>query len=261
MLGADALHVMALMPFTPNHILFTMFVAVTPTVDLRPTRGAIPPADAHYAPATLLCVENTHNRAGGRVFPCELLREVTAAARERGLRLHLDGARLFNAEVASGIPAAAWAEPFDTVSFCLSKGLGAPVGSLVCADRGTIRRVHRIRKQMGGGMRQAGILAAAGIYALEHHVERLADDHANARRLAEGLEKLGLRVDPTPETNIVLFRVPDAAAFLRETRARSVLVSAIDATCLRAVTHLDATREDVEEAVGRIEEGLRALRG
>jgi threonine aldolase len=163
--------------------------------------------------------------------------------------------------VASGVPAATWAEPFDTVAFCLSKGLGAPVGSLVCADRATIRRVHRIRKQLGGGMRQAGILAAAGIFALEHHVARLADDHANARRLAEGLEKLGLGVEPPPETNIVLFRVPDAAGFLRETRARSVLVSAIDATQLRAVTHLDVAREDVDEAVGRIEEGLRALRG
>jgi threonine aldolase len=229
--------------------------------DAADLRAAVTPPDAHYPPTTLVCVENTHNRAGGRVFPFELLRDVTGAAREGGLRLHLDGARLFNAEVASGVPAATWAEPFDTVAFCLSKGLGAPVGSLVCADRATIRRVHRIRKQLGGGMRQAGILAAAGIFALEHHVARLADDHANARRLAEGLEKLGLGVEPPPETNIVLFRVPDAAGFLRETRARSVLVSAIDATQLRAVTHLDVAREDVDEAVGRIEEGLRALRG
>jgi threonine aldolase len=216
--------------------------------DAADLRAAVTPPDAHYPPTTLVCVENTHNRAGGRVFPFELLRVVTGAAREGGLRLHLDGARLFNAEVASGVPAATWAEPFDTVAFCLSKGLGAPVGSLVCADRATIRRVHRIRKQLGGGMRQAGILAAAGIFA-------------NARRLAEGLEKLGLAVEPPPETNIVLFRVPDAAGFLRETRARSVLVSAIDATQLRAVTHLDVAREDVDEAVGRIEEGLRALRG
>jgi threonine aldolase len=114
---------------------------------------------------------------------------------------------------------------------------------------------------MGGGMRQAGILAAAGLYALEHHVARLADDHANARRLAEGLEKLGLVVEPAPETNIVLFRVPDADAFRREARARGVLVGAIDATRLRAVTHLDVGREGVEEALGRIEEALRALRG
>jgi threonine aldolase len=224
-------------------------------------RAAVTPPDAHYPPTTLVCVENTHNRAGGRVFPFELLREVTGAAREAGLRLHLDGARLFNAEVASGVPAAAWAEPFDTVSFCLSKGLGAPVGSLVCADGETIRRVHRVRKQMGGGMRQAGILAAAGIHALEHHVERLAEDHANARLLAEGLEKLGLVVDPPPETNIVLFRVPGAAGFLRETRRRGVLMGAIDADLLRAVTHLDVTRTDVEEALGRIEEALRALPG
>jgi threonine aldolase len=229
--------------------------------DAADLRAAVTPSDAHYPPTTLVCVENTHNRAGGRVFPFELLREVTAAARERGLRLHLDGARLFNAEAASGIPAADWAEPFDTVAFCLSKGLGAPVGSLVCADRETIRRVHRIRKQMGGGMRQAGILAAAGLYALEHHVARLADDHANARRLAAGLEKLGLVVEPAPETNIVLFRVPDADSFRREARARGVLVGGIDASRLRAVTHLDVGREGVEEALGRIEEALRALRG
>jgi threonine aldolase len=163
--------------------------------------------------------------------------------------------------VASGIPAATWAEPFDTVSFCLSKGLGAPVGSLVCADRETIRRVHRLRKQLGGGMRQAGILAAAGSFALEHHVERLAEDHENARRLAAGIEKLGLVVDPPPETNVILFRVPDAAGFLRETRRRGVLVNPIDAGCFRAVTHLDVSREDVDEALGRVEEGLRALRG
>jgi threonine aldolase len=228
--------------------------------DADDLRAAVTPPDAHYPPTTLVCVENTHNRAGGRVFPLELLREVAAAARECGLRLHLDGARLFNAEVASGVPAATWAEPFDTVGFCLSKGLGAPVGSLVCADGTTIRRVHRIRKQLGGGMRQAGILAAAGIFALERHVERLAEDHANARRLAGGLEKLGLVVDPPPETNIVLFRVPDPAAFLRETRRRDVLVGEMDATQLRAVTHLDVGRDDVEEALGRIEESVRALR-
>jgi threonine aldolase len=228
--------------------------------DTSDLRAAVTPPDAHYPPTTLVCVENTHNRAGGRVFPFELLREVTAAAREHGLRLHLDGARLFNAEVASGIPAATWAEPFDTVAFCLSKGLGAPVGSLVCADRATIRRVHRLRKQMGGGMRQAGILAAAGIFALEHHVGRLAEDHANARRLAAGLEKLDLVVDPPPETNVVLFRVPDAAGFLRETRGRGVRVNPIDAATFRAVTHLDVAREDVDDALGRIEEALRALR-
>ena len=124
---------------------------------------------------------------------------------ERGLRLHLDGARLWNAVVASGIAAARWAAGFDSVSFCLSKGLGAPVGSLVCGSPELIDRVHRIRKMLGGGMRQAGMLAAAGLYALEHHVERLADDHRNARRLADGLRALGLTVDPPPETNIVMF--------------------------------------------------------
>ena len=216
--------------------------------------AAVHPDEAHYAPTRVVAVENTHNRAGGRVFPLERVEDVARAARRHGLYLHLDGARLWNAVVASGVPAARWAEPFDTATFCLSKGLGAPVGSLVCGSRERIRRVHRARKLLGGGMRQAGILAAAGLHALEHHVARLADDHANARRLAEGLERLGFRVDPPPETNLVRFAVRDAAAFLRETRARELLVNPVAPGWFRAVTHLDASAEDVAEALGRIEE-------
>jgi threonine aldolase len=218
--------------------------------------AAITPDDAHFAPTRLVCVENTHNRGGGRVFPLKLLREVAAAARQHGLRLHLDGARLFNAEVASGVPAASWAEPFDTVSFCLSKGLGAPVGSLVCGDLATLRRIHRLRKMLGGGMRQAGVLAAAGLFALEHHVERLAEDHANASRLATGLEKLGLEVDPRPETNLVFFRVSDPLGFLRATRARGVLIDPVEEGRFRAVTHLDVSTRDVDEALALIAETL-----
>jgi threonine aldolase len=214
--------------------------------------AAIAPDDAHFAPTRLLCLENTHNTAGGRVVPFDVLEEVTDAAREHDLRLHLDGARLFNAEVKSGIPAARWAEPFDTVSFCLSKGLGAPVGSLVCGDVETIRRVHRVRKMLGGGMRQAGVLAAAGSFALEHHVKRLAEDHANALRLAEGLEKLGLPVRPRPETNLVLFQVEDTRAFLHETRAREVLVNPTDEGRFRAVTHLGVSTSDIDDALERI---------
>jgi threonine aldolase len=198
-------------------------------------------------------VENTHNSAGGRVFPFEQLQRVALAARDRGLRLHLDGARLFNAEAATGIAAALWAEPFDTVSFCLSKGLGAPVGSLVCAAADTIERVHRIRKMLGGGMRQAGILAAAGLYALEHNVARLADDHANARRLAAGLQNLGLAVEPAPETNIVVFRVPDTRRFQQMTRERQLLINPVAEGRFRAVTHLDVSSADVDEALARIE--------
>jgi threonine aldolase len=229
--------------------------------DADDVRAALPPDDDHFAPVRLVAIENTHNNAGGRVFPLEQARAVAAVARERGLRLHLDGARIFNAEVASGVPAAAFAEPFDTVAFCLSKGLGAPVGSLVCGSAETIWRVHRVRKMLGGGMRQAGLLAAAGIHALEHHVERLAEDHRNAARLARGLEELGLPVDPKPETNMVLFRVEDTLGFLRETRAREVLVNPLAPGRFRAVTHLDVSAADVDEALGRIGEACRALRG
>jgi len=219
--------------------------------------AALPVAEnAHIAPVSLLAFENTHNAAGGRIFPFERLRAVAEAAKERGLRLHLDGARLFNAVVATGIPAARWAEPFDTVSFCLSKGLGAPVGSLVCASAALLHRVHRLRKMYGGGMRQAGILAAAGIYALEHHIDRLADDHRNASRLAAGLTELGLQVHPAPETNMVMFQVPEPAGFHRSIQRRQLLINPIDARRFRAVVHLDVADEDIDDALERIRETL-----
>src|SRR5262249_6648100 len=186
--------------------------------------------------------------------------EIVATVKERGLKLHFDGARLFNAEIATGIPAARWAEPFDTVSFCLSKGLGAPVGSLVCGSAEVIDRVHRFRKMLGGGMRQAGIVAAAGLWALEHHVARLAEDHANARRLAAGLAALGLEVDPPPESNMVLFRQRRTAAFLRATRARGVLVNAVAEGRYRAVTHLDVAAGAIDEALRRFALALDDLR-
>lgn len=229
--------------------------------DAVDVRAGVHPGDHHYAPTTLVALENTHNAAGGRVFPLEQIRRIAEAAHEHGLRLHLDGARLWNAVVATGVPAATWAAPFDSVSFCLSKGLGAPVGSLVCGSEELVDRVHRFRKMLGGGMRQAGILAAAGIHALEHHVERLAEDHANARRLAEGLGALGLGVDPAPETNIVFFGVEDTLGFLRATRAREVLVNPVAEGRFRAVTHLDVTAADIEEALVRIAEALRELGG
>ncbi len=221
-------------------------------------RAAVRPGDAHYARTSAVSVENTHNRAGGRIFPLEQVRDVARAARERGLHLHLDGARLFNAVVATGTDAAVWAEPFDTVTFCLSKGLGAPVGSVICTSAELAREVHRSRKMLGGGMRQAGILAAAGLHALEHHVERLALDHANARRLAAGLEKLGLRVDPPPETNMVMFEVKDTLEFLAALRERSLLINPVAEGWFRAVTHLDVSEADVDEALGRIEEVTRS---
>ena len=223
-------------------------------------RAALPSEDSHVAPTRVLAFENTHNFAGGRVFPLDTLRDACAAARELGLGLHLDGARLFNAVVATGVPAQMWAEPFDTVSFCLSKGLGAPVGSLVCGSRARIREVHRARKLLGGGMRQAGILAAAGLHALDHHIERLALDHANAKRFADGLGALGITVRPAPETNMVMFEVDDAAAFARGLRERALRINAIGPGRFRAVTHLDVTAADIDEALARIEELVREMR-
>ena len=219
--------------------------------------AAIAPRDDHYAPTRLVCVENTHNRSGGRVFPFERIRAIAETTRARGLRLHLDGARIFNAEAATGIPVADWAAPFDSVSFCLSKGLGAPVGSLLAGSGAFVERARRFRKMFGGGMRQVGILAAAGIHALEHHTKRLEEDHANARRLASGIAELsGAELVREPETNIVLFRVSDAAGFLRRARERELLFGAIDAQTIRAVTHLDVSASDVASALERMEEAL-----
>jgi threonine aldolase len=216
-------------------------------------RAAVTPDESHYAPTRVVSLENTHNRGGGRVFPLAQQKDVVAAAREQGLALHLDGARLFNTVVATGTPAPTWVEPFDTVTFCLSKGLGAPVGSIVCGSREIIRSVHRARKLLGGGMRQAGILAAAGLYALEHNIDRLAEDHANARRLAEGLSQLGFRVESPPETNMVMFNVEDTRAFSRALRDEGVLINPMDVGRFRAVTHLDVSPNDIDTALGCIE--------
>jgi threonine aldolase len=207
---------------------------------------AVHPDNHHYAPTTLCSVENTHNRSGGRCFSLSACEDIAAIARKHGLRLHLDGARLLNAAVALGRSARALAAPFDSVSLCLSKGLGAPVGSLVAGSKDFVHRAHRRRKMMGGGMRQAGILAAAGLWALEHHVERLVEDHHNARRFAEGiLGAPGIDVElATVETNIVIWElkgdVPfDAAEYVARARAQGLLLNSISARRLRAVTHLD----------------------
>ncbi len=218
--------------------------------------AALPPQDDHYAPVTTIAVENTHNGSGGRVFPFEDVRAIAAAGAERGLRLHMDGARLFNAVVASGVAAARWVEGFDSVSFCLSKGLGAPAGSLVCGSHAFIERVHRVRKMLGGGMRQAGILAAAGLYALEHNVDRLADDHRNAARLAEGLRALGIDVDQ-PETNMVRFRAKNVGRLWGALLERDVLINPVDQHTFRAVTHLDVSADDIDDALARIGEAVR----
>jgi threonine aldolase len=205
--------------------------------------------------AAVLALENTHNSSGGRCWPLDELAMLTAAARERGLRTHLDGARILNAAVATGVPAAEIGGLFDTVTICLSKGLGCPLGALLAGSAETMERAWREKHLFGGAMRQAGIVAAAGVYALDHHVERLADDHARARRLAEGWEAVGIPVDlDQVETNFVQLDVAalglgrdEALARLRE--AGVGLSSTIHPTVVRAVTHFDVDDESIDRAI------------
>ncbi len=220
--------------------------------DVSELEALLPPDDPHYSPVTLVALENSHNAAGGRVLEEDFVTGTAALARERGLALHLDGARIWNAAAASGRPVSELAAPFDSVSVCLSKGLGAPVGSVVgLADEERLPDLRRIRKMLGGGMRQAGILAAAGLHALEHHRERLGDDHAAARRLADALRERGCAV-PEPDTNIVMFEPSDPGGFQRVAAERGLLFGRFDRARLRAVTHLDVGPDDLEEALARI---------
>jgi threonine aldolase len=207
--------------------------------------------DEHIARLSLVCVENTHNRSGGRVIPLAHVQTVAAAARSIGARVHLDGARLWNAAVASGVPIATWAGLVDTVTMCFSKGLGAPIGSMLAGPADVIHEARRARKRWGGAMRQVGILAAAALYALDHHVERLAEDHARARRLAARLRGPGRHV-PEPETNIVAIELNDPAlerdAVLAELERRGVAMIDFGADRIRAVTHLDVDDAQVDRA-------------
>jgi threonine aldolase len=211
-------------------------------------RAAVRPENVHFPRPKLLCLENTHNTAGGKVFPLEDFAAVAAEARELGLKVHLDGARLFNAQAATGIPAREWCEHADTVSVCSSKGLGAPVGSLLAGDGETIREARRARKAFGGGMRQAGVIAAGSLYAFEHHTERLAEDHERAEKLADGLREAGYKVDP-PETNIVLVEVEKPEAFLQALAREGVLATPGKAGFVRLCTHLDVGDEEIEAAI------------
>jgi threonine aldolase len=201
---------------------------------------------------TLLCIENTHNHGGGSVCPAQLTSDLAGIAHDAGLAVHMDGARVFNASVASGVDLADIAAPVDTLSFCLSKGLGAPVGSLLCGPSTLIDRARRFRHMLGGGWRQAGMLAAAGLYALDHHVARLADDHRRARRLAEAVSQAGrVRILAPVETNIVLLAPIDDSpdAFAARLASRGVRVSPVGPDALRAVLHLDVGDEDLEIAI------------
>ena len=216
--------------------------------------AAIRPPEYHNPPTTLVSLENTHNRGGGTIYPIDTIAAIRKVVEPRGIAMHLDGARLFNAVVATGVSAADYARYFETVSFCLSKGLGAPIGSLICADAARITKLRRLRKMFGGGMRQAGIVAAAGLYALDHNIERLAEDHRHAKQIAEALVGLpGVRISPEHvETNIVVLDIAGtgrrAEDVLARLRAESLLLVAFGRTTLRAVTHLDVSADQIEEA-------------
>ena len=224
---------------------------------------AVRPRDDPHQPITAaVTFENTHNRHGGVVWPLEALRAASEAAHAQGLRVHLDGARIFNAAVALGIEASDIASTADTVTFCLSKGLACPVGSIFCGSKEDVEEAKRWRKRLGGGMRQVGVLAAAGLIALDKMVDRLAEDHANARTLAEGLAELpGVRCDlPRVQTNLVYFDVESmpAAAFLDECARRGVVSEPTGAHTIRFVTHYGIDAEDIQTALKVCEEVLTA---
>ncbi|MBM4134939.1 MAG: low-specificity L-threonine aldolase [Nitrospira sp.] len=219
--------------------------------------AAIRPSDPYNPQTRLICLENTHNSGGGSVYPLPTIQRIRALAVARGIPMHLDGARLFNAVVASGVPAADYARHFETVSFCLSKGLGAPVGSIIASDAGTVAKLRPLRRMYGGGMRQAGILAAAGFYALEHNIARLKEDHEHAQALAGQLRKIpSVSLDVAGvETNIVLFEVNDpsrsSSDILGTLKQAGLLINSVGGMSFRAVTHLNVSAQAIEEA-GRI---------
>jgi threonine aldolase len=227
-------------------------------------RTAIRPTDSHYPQSALIVVENTHNRGGGSIWPIEPIAEIKRIADEFGLRMHLDGARLLNACVATGHSPPDYTKYFDTVSICFSKGLGAPIGSAVAGRAETIKRVHRFRKMFGGGMRQVGIIAAGALYALEHNITRLAEDHANAKYLAEALTEMpGISIDPrSVETNILYFDVHQATGTAKSLcdalREQGVWMHPVAPQRVRAVTHLDVSRADIERAVAIIRQVLKS---
>lgn len=213
-----------------------------------------PPEDRYQPRSRLLSVEQTTNLRGGRIWPLDTMLDVLAVARENGLRTHLDGARLLNAVVATGVPADAYAAGFDTAWLDFSKGLGAPIGACLAGSAELVHEARRYKQMWGGAMRQAGIVAAAALYALDHHVERLAEDHANARALAEGLAEIpGVRVDPsTVETNIVFVESDDAPELHARLREEGVEMGLFGAHRIRAVCHLDVDRAAVERAVAAV---------
>lgn len=237
--------------------------------DVEDLEAAVRPTGIHAPNSRMIVIENTQNRGGGSVWDLARVQRIARRAKEHGLRRHMDGARLWNASIASGTSMRDYAAEFDTISCCFSKGLGAPVGSAVAGDEATIKRVARFRKMFGGAMRQSGILAAAAIYAMDHHVQRLAEDHANARRLAEGLANIkGLSLDAEQaaygiESNIVFFdlapTLPFTAADLcAKLKAAGVLMLPPGPRRIRAVTHLDVSHEMIDHALKAVSDAVRA---
>jgi threonine aldolase len=241
------------------------------TIGLPGTQGRFSPdqvvaeirdrTSVHVAPTRIVAVEDTHNSSGGRVWPLDELDAIVATCREHDLVVHLDGARLVNAAIATGVDAARLAGPFDTVTLCFSKALGCPLGALIAGSSELMARARRGKHYFGGAMRQAGIVAAAALYALDHHVDRIADDHARARRLGEGLAEAGVSVDlEQVETNFVQIDVgPDRPGAIERMRGQGVLVSTtVHPTVVRAVTHRDISDEDVETAIEAIPAAIRS---
>jgi len=225
------------------------------TFDAATLQAALPTEGDGYEPRPrVVLIEQTTNIAGGHVWPLEQVRGVLEVAGARGMRTHLDGARLMNAVVASGVPAADWCHGFDTAWIDFTKGLGAPIGAVLAGSRELIDEAWRYKRMIGGAMRQAGIVAAGALYALDHHVDRLSQDHANARQLALGLVDLdAITIDPKAvETNIVIFDVPNAATFLQRIAEHDVAMSQIGPTTIRAVTHLDISADDIDLALSAV---------
>ncbi len=220
-------------------------------MELNDIKNNIRPDWYHFPKTTLICIENTHNRAGGTIYPVDKIKETTHLAKERNIKAHLDGARIFNAAVETGISVKEYASYFDSISFCFSKGLGAPVGSILCGNKQDIEKAHKFRKILGGGMRQAGIIAAGALFALENNVKRLKDDHKKARYFAEQISKLpDIEIDlSTVQTNIVIFKISrDSAEFNRILKNNQVLASNEGPDKMRVVFHLDVSDEQAEQA-------------
>ncbi len=227
-------------------------------MELSQLQGLIRPDNEHLVRTRMVCLENTHNRGGGKIYPLDKIKAISEWARKNKLIMHLDGARLMNAVVATSVPAKQWASFFDSVSICFSKGLGAPIGSALAGPKEFVAKGRRIRKLFGGGMRQVGVLAAAALYALDHHVERLAEDHAHARLIADGVSDIpGVTLFPPEiETNILYLKLPPdlgtAAEVVKRLKEQGVLVHATAPQQIRLVTHLDVSRAQAERAAGII---------